>query len=63
MSSSDEAAGGDSLFGDFFVNTSYVATALSFGEGPALRTLRLQARCCGYRRLHAAACLTHSPLL
>ena len=42
MSSSDEAAAGDSLFGDFFVNKAYVDAALPFGEGAALRTLRLQ---------------------
>ena len=44
MSSSDEAEAGDSLFGDFFVNKSYVHTSFSFGEGAALRTLRLQVR-------------------
>ena len=56
MSSSDEAEAGDSLFGDFFVNKAYVAAALPFGEGAALRTLRLQVRvtkallrCCAVR--------------
>ena len=52
MSSSDEDAG-DSLFGDFFVNTSYTSASLTFGddESPAQRTLRL--------RVSTAACTDH----